>query len=567
VRSDPVTKYARDVVAGKIVAGRPVRLACERHLRDMKSAKAKGLVWKPEKAQRILDFFPEMLVLEDGSPFVLVPWQVFVVGSLFGWYKTDGFRRYRTAYVETGKGSGKTPLAAGIGLFGLVADGEPAAEIYSAANDKDQAKIVWKDAWRMVKGSPELDRLISSPDRGDVQIGTLTIPAESSVFRPVSSEHKGLDGRRVHMALIDELHEHQTAMVVDKMSAGTKRRQNALIFEITNSGYDRTSVCWQHHEKSIKVLEGTTDDPGWFVYLCSLDEGDDWTDPKVWPKANPSLGTVLPVEYLQRQVMEAQTMPSKENIVKRLNFCIWTEQSERWLSMESWDACGGDVQVKEGSSCYSALDMASRRDLCAEAKLFGPDAEGVFDLAMRFWIPRDTLDTQDSDRTEQDRLMLRHWADQGFITLTDGNVADYDTVESDLLKDYERFDLKELAFDPWNVTQLVTHLKDKLGEERVIQFSQGFASMTSPCKELEKLLASKKLRHGGNPVLRWMASNVAIKHGPDKQIRPDKTSSRDKIDGIVALLMALGRATLSPQEGPSVYDLRHEAGQELVDSW
>jgi phage terminase large subunit-like protein len=558
VRGDAVERYARDVVKGRIVAGRPVRQACARHLADLKAAKSKGLVWRRDKAQLALDFFPEMLVLEDGSPFKLVAWQEFVIGSVFGWYKTDGFRRFRSAYVETAKGSGKTPLAAGIGLYGLTADGEPAAEIYSAANDRDQAKIVWKDAWRMVKGSPELDALISSPDRGDVQIGTLTIPSESSVFKPVSAEHRGLDGKRVHMALIDELHEHQSSMVVDKMRAGTKRRQNALIFEITNSGYDRTSVCWEHHELSMRVLEGAVENESWFAYVCSLDEGDDWRDEKVWPKANPSLGTVLPIAYLREQVKDAMTMTSKENIVKRLNFCVWTEQSQRWLEMDQWDACSGKPDRDDllGQPMFAGLDMASRMDLTAAAYLFGPDEDGYFDVLMRYWMPSDTLDAQEGGRTEADRLMLRRWVDMGLITATDGNVCDYDLIEEALLKDFALYDLQAMAFDRWNVTQMTTHLQDKLGPKRVIEYPQGFGGMSAPSKELEKIIASGKLRHGGCPVLRWMASNVAIKFGPDSQIRPDKEKSREKIDGIVALVMALGQRTKSAGTTASVYETR-----------
>jgi len=556
-RPDPVASYARAVIAGRVVAGRLVRLACERHLRDVRQAKARGLVWRLDMAAKAIEFFREMLVLESGDPFVLLDWQQFVVGSVFGWYNAEGFRRFRTAYVETGKGSGKTPLAAGIGLYGLVADGEPAAEIYSAATDKDQAKIVWKDAWRMVKASPELDALIRSPERGDVQIGTLTIPAESAMFRPVSSEHRGLDGRRVHMALIDELHEHQTGIVVDKMRAGTKRRRNALIFEITNSGFDRTTVCWQHHELSVKVLEGTSENDGWFAYVCTLDEGDDWRDERVWPKANPGLGQVLPVAYLRELVKDAVTMPHKENIVRRLNFCTWTEQDTRWLNMDAWDACPPrvDPALMLGRRVFVGLDMASRRDLCAAAFLF-PDDAGGFDVLMRFWIPRDNIIAAETDRSEADRLTLQHWVDQGLITATEGNVTDYDQVEAQLLADLARFQLVELAHDRWNITQLVTHLKDRLGESRIIDYPQSFSGMSSPSKELEKLLASRKLRGTGNPVLRWMASNVALRHGPDEQIKPDRERSRDKIDGIVALVMAIGRATLEATAPASVYETR-----------
>ena len=546
---DPVTAYARAVKTGKIVAGPYVRLAAARHLRDVREQKKRGLQWRPSRAQEVIDFFREVLVLEDGSPFVLLPWQQFVVGSCFGWYLASGFRRFRTAYVETGKGSGKTPLAAGIGLYGLVADGEPAAEVYSAATERDQAKIVWKDAWRMVKANPDLSALIEAPDNAEVQLGIMTIPKEAAVFRPVSSEHKGLDGKRVHIALIDELHEHPHAIVVDKMRAGTKRRQNALIFEITNSGFDRTSVCYQHHELSVKLLEGTVTNEGWFAFVCGLDKDDDWRDPAVWPKANPSLGTVLPLSYLEEQVKDAITMPSKENIVKRLNFCVWTEQSERWLTMTAWDACPSvPLRAQDfAGQCWMGLDMASTNDFASSCRLFGPDEDGIRSALWRFWLPEASLDESTSTRPEAVRLQLRDWARQDVLTLTPGNVVDYDLIEEQILKDAAECDLQEIAFDRWNVTQLVTHLKDALGEDRLVEYPQTMAAMSAPSKELEKLVASGKLRHGGNPVARWMASNVTIKHGPNQQIKPERERSGDKIDGIIALIMALSRSMAAPQ--------------------
>ena len=544
--ADPVKEYAQKVRAGRIKAGRPVRLACERHLRDMRERKKTGLVWELGRALKAIEFFRTMLVLEDGAPFVLLPFQQFIVGSVFGWYASDGTRRFRTAYIETGKGSGKTPMAAGVGLYGLIMDDEPAPEVYAAAVTREQAKIVFKDAYRMVESESELKDLVQR------QVGSLTIPGRSATFRPVSSEHRGLDGLRVHIGLIDELHEHPTGIVVDKIRAGTKRRKNALLFEITNAGWDRTSVCWHHHEYSIKVLEGTRDNPSWFAYVCALDEGDDWRDPKVWPKANPGMRAGLPpVKYLREQVEEAKGMASKENIVRRLSFCQWTEQEERWLDMEAWAACGEKpvhAEELEGEACFAGLDMASTQDITAYVMVFGPDDEGFIRVVPRFWIPEETLTAKGSGRTEQDRHMLRQWVDEGHITVTPGKVVDYDLIEESILADAEKFPVTEIAFDPWGVTQLVTHLQDRLGE-RVTKHPQNMAQMSAPSKELEKLVAAGRLLHGGNPVMRWMASNVAIKYGPDGQIKPDRQRSREKVDGIVALAMAIGRAMVcSPAE-------------------
>lgn len=563
---DRTTAYARAVAAKKIVAGPYVRLGCARHLRDLKERQKTGLAWRVDLAETAIDFFPAILVLEDGQQFKLVPYQEFIVGSAFGWYNADGFRRFRDAYVETGKGSGKTPLAAGIGLLGLVADKEPAAEIYSAATTQDQAKIAWTDADRMVTQSTELREIIKQ------EAACLTYTSREgveSVFRPVSSEHRGLDGKRPHVAIIDELHEHPNAMVVDKMKAGVKRRRNALIFRITNSGFDRTSVCWKEHDYSIKVLQGTVRNEAWFAYVCALDDKDQFLkDEKCWPKANPGMHAGLPpISYLRDQVTNAIGMPSKENIVKRLNGCIWTEQSERWLPMEAWDACPSgpiDADALRGKPCMMALDMASRDDFAASCKVFGPDEDDYFTALWRFWLPEESLAAGTSRRPEALRLQLREWADQGWITVTSGNVTDYDLVEEALLEDAATYDVRKLPFDRFDVTQLVTHLKDKLGD-RVVDFPQSMSGMSAGTKELEKIIAARKLRHGGNPVGRWQASNVTIKHGPNEQIKPDRERSGDKVDGIVALIMGIDMTMRDPGN-ESEYERRATANRALEES-
>lgn len=534
---DPVSAYARDVMEGRVVAGHPVQLACARHLADLKEGKARGLRWNLERALVAIRFFRDMLVMEDGRPFKLEPFQCFIVGSVFGWHGPDGNRRFRTAYVEAGKGNGKTPLAAGIGLYALIADDQPAPEVYSAATTRDQAKICWLDADGFVERDPELSDLV------DRQVGSLAVLGTRGVFRPVSAEHKGLDGKRVHCALIDELHEHPTPLVVDKIRAGTKNRMNALIFEITNSGHDRTSVCWHHHEYSLKLLEGSLQNDAWFAFVCSLDEGDSWTDEAVWPKANPGLETIVPRAYLRDQVTEALGMPSKENIVRRLNFCEWTETADRWLDMGLWDACPSEPPVTletfAGRDVMAGLDGASVQDIFAFALVAGPDEDGFYDALCRFWIPEKTLAAQESGRAEADRLRLQEWARRGWIRTTSGDTTDYDVVEADILELLAQVRLRRLSFDRWNVTQLVTHLKAALGNERVVDFGQTMAMMSAPSKELEKIVRDGKLRHGGNPVLRWMASNAALAYGPNEQVRPDRQRSGDKIDGLVALIMGI----------------------------
>jgi phage terminase large subunit-like protein len=586
--SDPVLAYARVVIAGEIIAGKPVRLACERHIKDLATAKEKGLEWRLDMALRAINFFAECLVLDNGKPFVLEPFQQFIVGSLFGWFSADGYRRFRTAYIEQGKGNGKTPSAAAVGLYGLIADKEPAAEIYSAAVTRDQAKIAFADAKKMVEASPYLSEVV------DVGVGNLALTSTNSFFRPVSSEHKGLDGKRVHMALIDELHEHPTDLVVNKMRAGTKARRQALLYEITNSGFDRQSVCWNHHEYSLKVLQGLLINESWFAYVCSLDpckkceeEGktqpneecsdcDDWKEERHWLKANPGLGTILPYKYLREQVAEAIGMPSKENIVRRLNFCEWTQQANRWLSITQWDACdlaALDLRDFAGRECWAGLDLSSTTDLSALVLVFPPTLEqDWYSVIPFFWVPKVNAEI----RAKRDKVDYPLWIKQKVLFATEGTTIDYDairaciagpsvlkaTVNPDNVAAIEKMltewglpaeglgafvEMKEIAVDRWNSSQLQTQL---MGDGfTVVQFGQGFASMTSPSKELEKLLASQGLNHGGHPVLRWQASNVASEEDAAGNVKPSKAKSTERIDGIVAMVMGLARAMLREETG------------------
>ena len=571
----PVERYALDVTEGRIVASKWVRLACKRHLEDLILGPSRGLFFDRKESERVISFFPRFLRFYegafDGKPFQLLPFQQFIVGSLFGWKTMDGFRRFRTAYVEMGKGNGKSPLAAGIGLYGLVADGEPGAEIYSAATTRDQAGILFRDAKAFTDGSSALLRHLT------VDKGNIAYTAKNSFFRPVSSEHRALDGKRPHIALIDEIHEHPSAMVVDKMRAGTKGRTQALIFEITNSGYDRHSVCYQHHEYSEKILEGVIENDAWFGFMTGLDvcaacaadgksiptdgcpDCDSWKDEKVWPKANPGLDVIIPRKYLREQVAEASEMPSKENIVKRLNFCIWTESVTKWLSMEKWAACGDavDAEALKGRTCYGGLDLSSVSDITAWVKVFPPDViGGKYQVLCRFFIPEGNM----RERERKDKVPYSVWVKQGFITTTPGGIIDYAYVLDTIRKDAEDYDIAELAFDRWGSQKITTDLQDigfeVEGKKSLVQFGQGFASMAAPTKELEKMVRAGEIAHGGNPVLSWMVSNAVVRMDPAGNMKVDKEKSTERVDGVVALVMAIARAMLGGKAGESVYESR-----------
>mgnify|MGYP005624176331 FL=1 len=464
-----------------------------------------------------------------------------------------------------------SPLAGGIGLYCLVFDNEPGAEIYAAAVTREQAGILFRDARTFSEKSDALRDLL------EIHRNNIAYVSQNSFFRPVSSEHRGLDGKRPHLALIDEIHEHSSDMVVRKMSAGTKTRRQSLMFEITNAGYDRHSICFQHHEYTEKVLEGIIKDDAWFGIITGLDvcpscedagktipqdgcpDCDDWRDPAVWEKANPNLKYLgAPFEdYLKRQVDEAKEMASQENIVKRLNFCIWTESITRWMSADRWESCAinVDAEALRGRACYGGLDLSSNTDLTAWILVFPPEEEGErYEVLCRFFIPEDNL----PERVRKDRVPYDVWARQGFITLTPGNIIDYAFILDQVRRDSEDYLIAELAFDRWGSQKITTDLQDIGfeidGDKTLVQFGQGYASMSAPTKEVETMVLSGKLAHGGNPVLAWNVSNVSLKMDPAGNVKADKEKSVERIDGAVALIMAIGRAMLGGGAVRSAYD-------------
>jgi phage terminase large subunit-like protein len=566
---NPVDDYTYKVRKGKILANKWVRLACLRHERDIKKYGRKhssGIWFDEQAAQGVIDFFRKFLFFYegefDGLPFILSPHQAFIVGSLFGWKRGD-FRRFRTAYIEESKGDGKTPMAAGIGIYGLVADGEKGAEIYAAATMREQAGILFRDAKSFAETSPSL--------RKKLNVGATSIeyPDNNSFFRPVSSEHKGLDGKRPHIALIDEIHEHPNGIVVDKMRAGTKGRRQALIVEITNSGYDRHSICYQHHEYTTKILEQIIENDAWFGFITGLDvcakceadgktqpqdgcpDCDDWRDPKVWSKSTPNLGVTIKESYLREQVDEAIGMPEKENIVKRLNFNIWTDAITIWLPVEKWLSCyDSSLKIENfiGQPCYVGIDLANKKDFCAIVMVF--EYETGFAVFAKFYLPEDTI-------SESKNRSYKQWVKQGYIIETPGPRTDFERIENDLKEINDNHPIMELAFDPAYSTYLINNVMKWLGDDKCIEINQGPAHINEPMQELEAGVLAKTIRHNGDPVLSWMVSNVVKKEakggGPVKYYYPTKTNYENKIDGAVALIMAIGRAMMKV-DTTSVYD-------------
>lgn len=548
-----------DVVEGRIVAGRLVRLACQRHLDDLVQGPARGLTWSPERAQHALDFFAKFLVLPDGEhagePFVLQSWALFTVGSLHGWFNRDGYRRFRNAYIETGKGSGKTPVGAGLVVYALVADGLIGAQCFVAAASRDQAHIPFTDCKRIL--GPDLAA------RLEVLEHNISMPSTNAFIRPISSEARTLDGKRVAIALLDELHEHRDRKVVNKMRSATKANRDSVILGITNAGFDRLSVCWEHHEKSRKVLEGLLADDEWFGFVCGLDpcapcraEGyempneacpvcDDWRDERVWPKANPLVGITIPYSYLRTEVKNAVDIPSSQDMVRRLNFCIWTSSHLAWISADRWRQHEGRIEDDDlvGVPCYGGLDLGQSDDFSAFALVFLlPD--GRVAVRMRYWIPEATL------RERADRP-YDVWQRAGLLRVTEGDTTDQDLVEQEVKDLCHRHGVQELAYDNRFAEHMALHFKGY--GITAVNMPQGY-ELNAAIVKISDLVKTGKLYHGGDPVLAWMVSNVVLRRGMRDEVRLDKLRSAEKIDGVAALAMALARAIVSP--GASVYDER-----------
>jgi len=546
--------YISGVMGGAIPSCHWARRAVERHLDDLENGDGRGLVFDEEAAAHAISFFAFLRHSKGewaGSPLVLEGWQQFIQAMLFGWMKVgkDGglLRRFRVAYIEVPRKNGKTTMAAGDGLYLFDADGEPGAEVYTAATKRDQARIAHAEATRMVKASPFLRRHIQ------VFRDNLSIPARACKFEPLGRDADSMDGLNVHGAIIDELHAHKNREVYDVLDTATGSRRQPLIMSITTAGFDRHSVCFGLHDYTQKVLDRVVEDDSHFGIIYSIDEGDDWADEQTWAKANPNLGVSVKIEDLRRKAVKAKAMPSALNAFQRLHLNVWTQAESRWMSPDAWGACGLPVPEDglRGRTCYMGLDLSSTTDISALVLVFPPEgADDPFSVVCRFWIPEESM----RERSNRDRVPYDVWVRQGYMMATPGNVIDYDFILAEIDDLAQRYDIGELAFDRWGATKLIQDIQEQ--GQTVVQFGQGFASMSGPMKELEKLVLSKKIAHGNNPVLTWMANNLVATQDPAGNVKPDKARSTEKIDGMVALIMGLDRAIRKEGSGRSVYEER-----------
>lgn len=541
--------------------GRPkskLELAClQRQMDDLLHGHERGLVWDEDEARRCIQFcglVKHWKGAKAGQPFVPEPWQEhMVIAPLMGWYVGEtrargGDRRFQTGYIEIPRKAGKTFMASVLANQGLIADREQGAEVYAAATKRDQAMILFKDA-RLTLGK-ELRRLVTALK------GSITCPALNSTFTPLSSDYNSLDGLNIHRAVIDELHAHKTRDLWDVLLTATGARKNPMILAITTAGFDRSSICWEQHTICENILNGVKGNDSYFAFIAKAEDTDDWKDPQTWSRANPNLNVSIFERNVRSLMEQASETPSAENNFRRKYLNQWTQQSIRWLQMSTWDGCQRDFSLDDmrGERCYAAIDLASTRDVNSMVLMF-PREDGVYVYPI-FWVPEDAKD----DRGRQDRTQVLNWAGktwkgQPLIRKTPGNTTDYATIAEDVMELDREFHFETLAYDPWSPAIPFVQSLQTLGFEadRLQEFRQSIMNFNAPTKEFHRLLISRRLVHDGNPVLRWMAENVAIREDSSGNIRPDKAKSADKIDGIVCVIMDVGLWITSDGDREVVY--------------
>ena len=537
--------YAKDVVAGRVPAGRFVKAACKRQIEDLKRWKAKGSPYVFDKARaskvcRFIELLPHIKGPKAGELIILEPWQIFTLTTSFGWVKPDGTRRFRRVYIEVPRGNGKSALSSGVGLYMLCADGEGGAEVYSFATTRDQAKIVFGDAQNMARRTPGLKAHFGV----DVNAHNINVLRTASKFEALSAEGSTLDGLNTHFACVDELHAHKTRAVYDVVETSIGKRAQSMLWVITTAGSNRAGICYEVRSFVTKVLAGVAKDESQFGIVYGLDEGDDWTTEEALIKANPNWGISVMPEVLLPLQAKAMTMPSAANNFKTKHLNEWVNADTAWMDMRAWDACKDptlDPEQFAGEPTYVALDLASKVEIAAKVALHERTIEGKphYYVFGQYYLPRDTVERGENSQ-------YQGWEHMGLLTVTDGAVIDFDVIEQDLLADCSRFEVREVPYDPFQATQLSTRMAAQ--GVPMVEMRPTVLNFSEPMKQLEALVLQGRLHHNGDPVLAWMMSNVVAHMDAKDNIYPRKERPENKIDGVVALIMALGRALANEQQ-------------------
>lgn len=552
-------QYGRDVLAGKIPVCKWTRLAVERHYQDLQNAHERGLVFSEEHARHALRFF-DFLKHSKGKwarqPFVLSDWQAFWTALMFGWLRFDGTRRFRKAYFRVARKNGKTTWIAGIGLYLFVGDGEAGAEVFTAATKLSQAKLIHVESQMMVRQSKELSKHITS------QRDNLFIAGTSCKYVPLGADAKTEDGLNPHGALIDELHAHPTRELYDVIDSATGAREQPLMLMITTAGFGGLETICRVEDEYVKgILEETIEDDKYFGVIYQLDEAeklgdefedaeeksDDWQDEQHWIKANPNLGVSVNIEKLREAATRAKQDPSALDNFLTKHLDMWVKGARKWMPLKQWKKCAAKYtfdDLKEADSVFAGLDLASVSDLCSLV-IVANMPDGKKRIWGKHYLPEDkALSTENKNAA-----LYKRWADQGWLTLTEGNVTDYDYIERDIHNMMSCLPVQEVAFDKYNATHIVNNLQAE--DVPMVEFRQGFLSISPAMKQLEIDILTGKLQHPNDPVINWAMSNVVMVRDAAGNQKPDKEKSIGKIDPVVALIMATGRSNLFAEDIPS----------------
>jgi phage terminase large subunit-like protein len=503
------------------------------------------------RAEQAIKFISNLTHTKDkwaGKDFRLRPWQKEIVSELFGRMRADDPKRraYRTCYLEVPRKNGKSELAAALALYGLIGDGVIGAEVYSAAADRDQAALVFNAAAAMVRNDPVLSARLKIIDSQKRIVDHKT----GSFYRAISAEAYSKHGFNASMVIYDELHAAPNRELWDVLTTSMGARSEPLVIAITTAGYDRHSICWEQHDYALKILSGVVDDPAFYPVIYAAAEDDEWTDEAVWHKANPALEDFRDLDEMRSLAHKAKEIPALQNTFRRLYLNQWTEQSERWIDMAAWDACAPQSNWKQlreemkGRRCLGGLDLSSRTDLTALVLVFEDEDRDDTTVLPFFWVPRDGA----AKRSRTDRVPYEQWIRDGLIIATDGPAVDQGFIREDINRLVREYRLAEMAFDEWNASKLSIELQgDGI---QLVAMRQGFRSLSEATKHLGALVVSRKLRHGGHPVLRWMASNMVVRQDPNGNLAPDKSKVTERIDGIVALIMGIAVALVNQDKTP-----------------
>lgn len=463
------------------------------------------------------------------QPFNLRPWQTDIVRRLFSVNQATGLRQYRTCLLMLPRKNGKSELAAAIALYGLLADGEISAQVYSAAADREQASLVFNVAAQMIRNDPELNAMCEIVDSQK----RIVHRASGSIYRAISADAHTKHGFNASLVIYDELHAAPNRELWDVLTTSMGAREQPLTLAISTAGYDRRSILWELYEHACKVRDGIVEDPTFLPILYEAPKEADWLDEAVWHQANPALGDFRGIEEMRVTAARAKSIPAQENTFRRLYLNQWTEQAERWIALDAWDGCIGAVEPRKGQRCYVGVDLSSTRDLTAVVAVFPDAVGGGFSVIPHFFVPQSTMHL----RTRRDRVQYEEWERRGFLTATEGDAVDYERVRASIQRLARDFQVRNIGFDPWNALDLMGRIQQEDGLPCTV-IPQG-KKLAASTKELERAILARDVRHDGHPVLRWNISNVSVKADSEGNIYPTKSASSEKIDGAIALILAI----------------------------